>query len=169
MNVEDLVEPVDGVAWACRSQDAPSATALDLISDRANRWNAEGEATIYLSGDAALALMEAGRHPEDLQASSRLFRVELRLRRALDIRRGDVRTALDVPADPAWILDRGRTRALARRVRDLGACDGLLVPSAGALDLAERWNAVVFADDRDGVPRLMGDPHPAGVLVFEER
>lgn len=169
VNVEALIEPVRGVAWACRPHDAPSARAADLISDRPNRWNAEGEATIYLSGDAALALIEAGRHPEDLQASSRLYRVELRLPRALDIRRADVRTALDLPSDPAWTLDRERTRAVGGRVRALGACEGLLVPSAGALDQVERWNAVVFADDRDGIARLMGDPGLAGVLIFDEQ
>ena len=138
------------------------------MSDRTNRWNAEGEPTIYLSGDGGLALIEAGRHPDDLGVSSRLFRVDLRLPRVLDIRRPAVRAALDLPEDPAWILDRGRTHAVATRLRGSGACDALLVPAAGALDQLDRWNAVIFADDRDAVARWLSQPTPAGILVFDE-
>jgi len=167
MGLAQLVEPVRKAAWVCRPDDLPRASALDLRSDRPNRWNGEGQQTIYLSGDAGLALIETGRHLEDLKGASHLLRLDLRLRRALDLRRPPVRAELDLPAGDWWVLDRDRTRAVAERIRTSGACDGLLVPSVGALDQEERWNAVVFADDALGVAHLLGDPRPAGTVVLD--
>jgi RES domain-containing protein len=168
MNLARFAEPLRATAWICRPVDARCASALDLISDRPNRWNDEGEPTIYVSGDAALALIESGRHPEDLPGTSQLLRVELRLDRLIDLRRPEVRGAVDLPRDLLWVLDPERTRALGGRLRRSGVVDGLLVPSAGALDQEDRWNAVVFADDRDGVVARVGDPRPAGMLAVEE-
>lgn len=140
----------------------PSSTAVNLISDKPNRWNDEGVPTIYLSGDPALALVETGRHPDDLETHSRLVAVDLELARVIDLRDGAVRRTLDLPDDLGWILDRARTRALARAIRSSGAADGLLVPSAGALDQPDRWNAVVFADDRARVNAAVGAPRRGG-------
>jgi len=101
----------------CRPGGAPSDSALDLISDRPNRWNDLEEPTLYVSGDAGLALIESGRHPEALKAASHLLRVELRLPRTLDLRQPAVRSALDLPVGDRWILDRYRTRSVAGRLR----------------------------------------------------
>jgi RES domain-containing protein len=147
--------PFRAPAWSCREDGLPAASALDLISDRPNRWNGEGEPTIYLSGDAALALIEAGRHPDDLKTRSRLIQVDLHLPRAVDLREQAVRTALELPDGLGWVLDRERTRRIAQVLRRSRNYDGLLVPSAGALDQAERWNAVLFADDRGRVAGLV--------------
>jgi hypothetical protein len=40
------------------------------------------------------------------------------------------------------------------------------VPSAGALDQEERFNLVVFADDRARIPRLVANLQKAGELVM---
>lgn len=45
-----------------------------------------------------------------------------------------------------WLLDRARCSGLARRVRETGAYDGLLVPTVAMLDRSDRWNLVVFTD-----------------------
>jgi RES domain-containing protein len=153
-------------AWSCRSERLPAEAVLDLVSDRPNRWNAEGEPTIYLSGDAALALIEAGRHPDDLDAQSRLFEVDLHVPRAIDLRDEDVRAALGLPDELDWVLDRKRTRTIARSLRRSGTCDGMIVPSAGALDQPERWNAVLFADDRARVAQLIDRLRPAGEVAI---
>jgi hypothetical protein len=167
MDLVRLVEPARRMTWVCRPDDVPRTSALDLRSDRPNRWNGEGEPTIYLSGDPGLALIESGRHPDDLQQTSHLLRVELRLLRALDLRRHAVREALNLPLDNEWILDRDRTRAIAGQVRRTGACDGLLAPSAGALDQGQRWNAVVFADDAATIDDVLGDLQPCGTVSID--
>jgi RES domain-containing protein len=157
-----LTRPLRAMTWSCRGEALPSSAAVDLISDRPNRWNDEGMPTIYLSGDPALALLESGRHPDDLEAHLRLVEIDLDLDRVIDLRDGAVRRRLHLPDDPAWILDRDRTRATARAIRSSGAADGLVVPSAGALDQPERWNAVFFADDQARVTASIARPRPAG-------
>jgi RES domain-containing protein len=164
--IDEIAQPLRTTTWSCRSVKLPSETALDLISDRPNRWNAGGERTIYLSCDPALALLEAGRHPEDLVAGQILVEVEVDLPRVIDLRDLDVRAALGLPADNAWVLDRRRTRKLARSHRQAGDIHALIVPSAGALDQPDRWNVVVFADDVGRVARIVGRPQVAGRLIL---
>jgi RES domain-containing protein len=158
-----------GSAWSCRAESLPCRSALDLVSDRQNRWNVQGEPTIYLSGDAALAVLEAGRHPEDLEVRSRLIEVDLRLPRAVDLRDEDVRDALGLAKALDWVLDRQRTREIARSLRQSGSCDGLIVPSAGAVDQPERWNAVVFAEDRARLAELVRLIRPVGQVDVSPR
>lgn len=153
-----------GPAWVCRDEALPSKWAVDLISDKPNRWNAEGEPTLYLSGDPALALVEGGRHPDDLTGRSRLLEVLVRIPRLVDLRDPDVRVTLALSDDLGWVLDRQTTRQIARRLRRSGTCDALIVPSAGALDQSERFNVVVFADDRGRIPALVSDLRPVGEL-----
>ena len=161
-DLADLTKPVRATTWSCRGDALPSSSAVDLISDRPNRWNAEGVPTIYLSGDPALALVESGRHPDDLEGHSRLVAVDLDLPRAVDLRDDSVREALGLPDNRDWILDRDRTRAVAEAIRSSGAADGMMVPCAGALDQPERWNVVVFADDRGRVTASLASPRKGG-------
>lgn len=158
--------PLHSPAWACRSEDLPARAASDLISDKPNRWNAEGEPTIYLCGDAALALVEQGRHPDDLKEHSRLIEVAVQVSSAVDLRVREVRTGLALPDDPTWILDRERTREVAASLRRSGRCHALIVPSAGALDQPERWNVVVFADEPETVDSVISAPREVGTLVL---
>lgn len=162
---DELAGPWRSKAWASRGESLPSACAVDLISDRANRWNVDGEPTVYLSGDPALALIEAGRHPDDLEDRARLIEAEVRIALAVDLRDPDVRRSLDLPDDPFWILDRARTRAAAQALRHSGVCDALLVPSVGALDQPERWNLVVFADDRGALAAMVTVVGEVGSIV----
>ena len=153
-----------GPAWVCRDEALPSKAAVDLISDKANRWNAQGEPTLYLSGDPALALVEGARHPDDLKARSRLLEVKVSIPRVVDLRDPDVRASLSLPGDVDWVLHRERTRRIARRLRESRMCDALIVPSAGTLDQSDRFNLVVFADDRDRIAQLVSDLRPVGEL-----
>ena len=158
------VGPLRGRAWVCRDEGLPSSDAADLISDKENRWNAEGEPTLYLSGDLALALVECARHPDALKDRSCLLEVDVRIPVALDLRDREVRAALSLPDHAGWILDRDRTRAVSRSLRHSGTCDALIVPSAGALDQPERYNLVVFADDPARIPTLVAGLRPVGEL-----
>jgi RES domain len=162
-----LAKPLRAMAWACRSEGLPSTSATDLISDKPNRWNTKGEPTIYVSGDPALALVESGRHPDDVVGQSDLIEVELRIPLAIDLRDRGVRRALGLPDDMTWVLDRPRTREVARSMRHSGICDAIVVPSAGALDQPNRWNAVVFADDPRPIGRMVGSPRRIGLVSID--
>jgi RES domain-containing protein len=163
-----LAGPLRTRAWACRGESLPAGSAADLISDKPNRWSVQGEPTIYLSGDPALALVESGRHPDDLEEGMRLIEVDVRIPLAVDLRRPDVRQALSLPEDLEWVLARERTREVAQSLRHSGMCDAVLVPSAGAPDQPERFNLVVFADDRTRVARIVADLRVVGEVTVLE-
>jgi RES domain-containing protein len=163
-----LAGPLRAGVWACRGESLPSGSSLDLISDKPNRWNTEHEATIYLSGDPGLALLESGRHPDDLEDRMRLLEVDIRIPRAVDIRDHEARAELSLPGDLDWVLDHDRTREVAYSLRLSGKCDALIVPSAGALDQPERFNLVIFADDPERIPQLVGDPRVVGKVVVDD-
>lgn len=155
-------------AFACRSDSLPRSSCLDLVSDKPNRWNVEGEPTVYLSGDPALALVESGRHPADIETKVRVMEVDLRIPRIVDLRARDVRAKLGLPQDADWVLDRERTRQVARTLRHSGTCDGMLVPSVGALDQPERFNVVLFADEVARVSRMVTNPRTVGSLTLDD-
>jgi RES domain-containing protein len=159
---DSLAGPLRTQGFVCRGPDQPADSSLDLISDKPNRWNVEGEPTVYLSGDPALALIESGRHPEDLVDRFRLFELDVRVPLVVDLRDEAVRAALELPDDLAWILDRDRTQKIAQALRHAGSCDGLVVPSAGALDQPDRFNVVVFADRPARIARTVTDLRAVG-------
>ena len=167
MTASATTRSLRGTGWVGREAGLPANSALDLISDKQNRWNAEGEPTIYVSGDPGLALVEAGRHEVDLDERLRVFEVQLRIPNVLDLCDGGVRAALSLPDDRQWILDRERTRAVAGALRRSREVDALIVPSAGALDAPDRYNIVVFADDRGRIPDLVAGLRPAGELRLD--
>jgi RES domain-containing protein len=155
------------IGFACRGQSLPSDSSLDLISDKPNRWNIEGEPTVYLSGDPGLALVESGRHPDDLEEHIRLLEVDVGLPLVVDLRDRELRIALSLPEDLDWVLDREETRQVARSLRHSGVCDGLIVPSAGSLDQPDRFNIVVFADQRPKVTRMVTNLRLVGTVSIE--
>ena len=124
---------LQGKGWISRAARLPDPSPLDLISDKPNRWNAEGEPTIYVSSDPGLALLESGRHPSDLEDGLRLFTMELHIPKALDLRDGRVREALSLSDDYHWILDRELTVELGGSLRRAGTNDALIVPSAASI------------------------------------
>jgi len=165
---EALAQPLRARAWACRSEELPSTTPADLISDKPNRWNTEGEPTIYLSGAPGLALIESGRHPEDLSGQSFLVEVDVRIPLVVDLRDSTTRRTLGLPLDPTWVLDRDVTRHAASALRHSGICDAILVPGAGALDQPDQWNAVIWADDARTVGRMISAPVRVGTINLPE-
>ena len=157
-----LASPFAATAYFC----APDASAFEmdaLVTTDGNRWSSPGEPTIYLAGDAGVALAEYGRHATTTDSGDvHIWRVNLALDAALDLRNEEARSMLGFAADPGWFLDSNRCRSLARRLRAGRSVDGLIVPSVAMLDQPSRWNAVVFVD------RLRNGPfvaiRPLGLL-----
>jgi RES domain-containing protein len=122
------------------------------------RYHRAGDSwPLYASLDADTAWAEwrgATRGAIDPTTETRrMWRLDVRDLRVIDLRSADVRAALGVGTDDL-VGGRRACHALARRARDLGA-DGLIVPSA-ARDGG--WNLVVFPR---GFPAL----HAAGSSV----
>lgn len=118
-----------------------------------NRWNEQGEPTLYLAGDPGVLVAEWGRQlHRSLSAEvigktveREVYRLYLRLDRVLDLRDRETAAKLDILDGPHRFVDRGLARATATRVRAAGA-QAMLVPSIAFLDEPSRWNLVVFLE-----------------------
>jgi RES domain-containing protein len=146
------------------------STAELAGSGSAQRWSDAGAPTIYLASDAGVALAEWGRHVplDERRQPSALWRVPVRLDRAVDLRRIEPAQLVrwcgaGDPAPPSlgdgpWYLDADRTRDLAAVLRYVGRADGLIVPSVAFLDDHARGNLVVFVDDDPSAEHRLGEP-----------
>lgn len=137
----------------------PDVSAIDCFDlTRAgqgsrNRWNDQGQPTLYLAGDLALAMAEWTRHlqmdrglPATAVRPRRVFQVALSLDAVLDLRHPAVWQAIALEDAPRCFLDLDKAQATARYVRATSQAQALLVPSGAFLDDLTRWNLIVFLD-----------------------
>lgn len=147
--------PFAGVA--CFASARHVRRAADLVTTEGNRWSRPGQPTIYLAGDAALALAEFARHAtrESAPAGS-VWEVSVRLAAVADLRAEVLHSPLGSPGSAAGALDHDACRALADKIRATGSYEAMLVPSVAMLDRADRWNVVVFVERlRGGLDRAL--------------
>jgi len=119
-----------------------------------NRWNTQGEPTLYLAGDPGVVIAKWGRNFGSRRASEvgsssfirSVYRLTLRLRHVLDLRDPIVVGALNLSGCPECFLDRQSARTTAHFLRTTTEAQAMLVPSIAFLDDLTRWNLVVFLE-----------------------
>lgn len=145
----------------------PAGSSLDVLDFRyagrgaANRWHEPGAPTLYLAGDEGVLLAEWGRHFEtnrtaqlqQMTVARQVFSLELSIDSVLDMRSGEVCTALSLNNAPYCFADIHVARATANFVRRTTGAQALLVPSMGFLDDLERWCLVAFLEKLPPDPR----------------
>jgi RES domain-containing protein len=147
--LEALVQPFGGRVHCHVPMDVPfSYDALARPDDGRDRWGASGTRTVYLAGDAGVALAEYARHrqvgsPGDSRC---LCSFLIQAVSVLDLRASEVMRLLGRSATGPGFLDRQEARAVSGAVRDAGVCQGLIVPSMAYLDRPERFNLVLFVE-----------------------
>lgn len=165
-DLEDAVRPFGGLVYC----HVPAATrfsvdALPKPDDGHDRWGTPRERTVYLAGDAAVAIVEYARHrqPGAADDERRLMRLRLSAVTVLDLRLPAVAERLGMPNASGGVIDRQRARRIAADVRASGICQGLIVPSAGFVDRADRFNVILFAEclGRD-LGTLVTEPEEVG-------
>jgi RES domain-containing protein len=130
---------------ACLSRESVGTT------DEA-RWNREGQRTLYLAGDPAVALSEYARHLQDGRSTDdlgtevrELLQVEVAVDSLVDLREQKARDALGV-AEPLAFLEEDRTRDISDRLRAHDGVQGFFAPPMAFLDRPDRWNLILFVD-----------------------
>jgi RES domain-containing protein len=162
-----------GIAWCHVPADQPvRLEKLVTVDGDDDRWNRPGEPTVYLATEPALALAELARHLEPGRKAEPVRRTLLGLKLdidgLLDLRRADVRAALDGPEAVEAFRDHEVARSVADRARTGEQAAGLLVPSMAFLDEPGRANLVLFVENLGGdFQRLVGACVEAGSLVLE--
>lgn len=144
----------------------PSSSTLDVLDFRyagrsaENRWNEQGDPTLYLAGDEGVLIAEWGRHfamqrvpqLQPLAVERSVFRLELALDYVLDLRSYEVAESLSLANAPHCFADRSTARATAGFIRRTTTAQAVLTPSMGFLDDLERWCLVVFLEKLPPTP-----------------
>ena len=168
-----LLASFRGIAWCHVPADQPvELERLVTVDGDDDRWNRPGQPTVYLATEPALALAELARHLEPGGTAEpirrRLLGLKLEIDELVDLRRPDVRAALDGPEAVEAFRDRDVAREVAERARTGRHAHGLLVPSMAFLDEPERANLVLFVDNLGGdFPALVRDCVEAGSVVLD--
>lgn len=163
MTLDRFLRPWSGVAFRHIPADSPYHV-LDfrfaaLASN--NRWNYEGQATLYLASDRGVALAEFARHLKEDRFTAiggraidrGVFRLELSIERLLDLRDADLCAALSLQNAPHCFLERGVSRAVAQFLRQTTPAQAIFVPSMAFLDHHDRWIAALFLEKLPADPR----------------
>jgi len=127
MPLEPLSTPWTGVVFRHIAAEARYSVLDFSRAGKAtnNRWNVEGEPTLYLASDRGVGITEFSRHidrdrPPAVVAGvlqRRLYRFEIRLDAVLDLLQPQTWTALSLADAPNCFLDRRIARATAHYIR----------------------------------------------------
>jgi RES domain-containing protein len=123
------------------------------------RWHWQGQRTLYLASDSAVAIAEFARHLAvdrgGIATSARraVYELGVRLDRIIDLRDPQVLRLIGRDDAPECWLDPRIARAVATFFRDSLDLQAMLVPSVAHLDDAERFNVVCFLENLPDSPR----------------
>lgn len=123
------------------------------------RWHWQGQPTLYLASDAAVAITEFARHlavdrgGQARPARRAVYEIGVRMDRVIDLRDPAVLRLIGREDAPQCWLDPRVARAVATFFRDSLGLQGLLVPSVAHLDDPARYNVVCFLENLPDAPR----------------
>jgi RES domain-containing protein len=160
-SLADHIGPWQGTAF----RHIPADAGYDIRDLRyagrrsSGRWHWQGQPTLYLASDSAVAIGEFARHlavdRAGIAAAARraVYELGVRLERAVDLRDPAVLRLIGRDDAPECWLDPRIARAVATFFRDSLDLQGLLVPSVVHLDDASRFNVVCFLENLPEAPR----------------
>ncbi|MBI3978150.1 MAG: RES family NAD+ phosphorylase [Chloroflexi bacterium] len=163
MAISSLLRPWSGRAY----RHIPAGSPYDVLDFRLaglaadNRWNRQGEPTVYLASDRAVALAEFARHLEQDRspAISRgtiaraVFRLHVSVDALFNLCERAGRQALSLQGAPVCFLDKAIARAVAEFLRRTTSAQALRAPSVAFLDNPDRWILVLFLEKLPADPR----------------
>jgi RES domain-containing protein len=172
MSIQSYLQPWSGHAV----RHIPKLASYDIYDFRyagrssENRWNRQGQPTLYLAKEKNVALAEYARHLDvdrsasiKLQAQERaVYRFEVQLPAVVDFCQPEVWRELSLKNAPDSFKDKNITRACADFIRYTTLAAAMFVPSIAFLDAPENWCLVVFLE------KLPVDPHDFLPTVAED-
>jgi RES domain-containing protein len=173
MALGDFLEPWSGFGVRHIPEGSPYGILDFRFSSRAkdNRWNVEGQPTLYLASEKDVALAEYARHLQIDRSTTltrqtrarHVWRLELTLKHVIDLRNPQLWKELSLQNPPSCFLDPEQARAVAQFVRKTTLAEAVLVPSMAFLDKPDRWVMAVFLEKLLTDP-LKGDPSSSFLL-----
>ena len=122
---------------------------------RNNRWNVQGEPTLYLAKDKGVATGEFARHFSDNRSHGlaqkiqrrQIWRFTVKLNRTLNLCDLKVCSALSLADAPYCFKDKRVARSTANFLRNALKVDAIFVPSMVFLDDLSKWCLVIFLEN----------------------
>jgi RES domain-containing protein len=122
---------------------------------RNNRWNVQGEPTLYLAKDKGVATGEFARHFSDNRSQAlakkiqrrQIWRFTVKLNRTLNLCDLKVCSALSLTDAPDCFKDKRVARSTANFLRSSLKVDAIFVPSMVFLDDLSKWCLVIFLEN----------------------
>ena len=119
-----------------------------------NRWNVQGEPTLYLAGSIDVAAAEWSRHfqferPQQLAAKTKrrqIYRFAVTLSRTVNFCQPQLWQELSLTDAPHCFLQQNIARATAQFIRQTTEAEAIFVPSVAFLDRLEQWVLVIFLE-----------------------
>ena len=129
-----------------------------------NRWNVQGESTLYLAKDKSVATGEFARHFSDNRSQTlakkiqrrQIWRFTVKLNRTLNLCDLKVCSALSLSDAPYCFRDKRVARSTANFLRSSLKVDAIFVPSMVFIDDLSKWCLVIFLENlpKDSIPFL---------------
>ncbi len=122
---------------------------------RNNRWNVQGEPTLYLAKGKDVATGEFARHFSDNRSQAlakkiqrrQIWQFTVRLNRTLNLCDLKVCSALSLTDAPYCFKDKRVARSTANFLRSSLKIDAIFVPSMVFLDDLSKWCLVIFLEN----------------------
>jgi RES domain-containing protein len=159
--VDKFFLPVTGSAYRVIPDGPPGGPDNDPLDSSfsarssENRWNKQGEPTLYFAGDLGVAAAEWARHleavalPPEIVAQAnprRVWEVQIRVDRAIDLRDPRVWSELSLTNAPWCFTSIPLCQDTASTLRHTTESQALLVPSMAFLGKLDRWAMIGFVD-----------------------
>jgi RES domain-containing protein len=153
--LQNLIEPWSGEAYrhlADGNCDVYDFSYTGLAAN--NRWNIQGEQTLYLAGSVDVAVGEWLRHfqfdrPKQLAVKTKrrkVYQMTLKLNHTLNLCDRLAWQELSLLDAPNCFLDKKIARATAQFIRHTTIAEAILVPSMAFLDRMDKWVLVIFLE-----------------------
>ena len=157
MSLIGLIKSWDGYAIR-HIPDIASNKVYDLsycALSRDNRWNVQGEPTLYLAKDKAVATGEFARYFSENRSQAlakkilrrQIWRFRVKLNRTLNLCDLKVCNALSLADAPYCFKDKRVARSTANFLRNALKVDAIFVPSMVFLDDLSKWCLVIFLEN----------------------
>ena len=153
--LQNLLEPWSGEAYRHLPEgnyDVYDFSYTGLAAN--NRWNIQGEQTLYLAGNIDVAAGEWSRHfqfdrPKQLAAKTKrrkVYQMTVNLKHTLNLCTRRCWQELSLKDAPNCFLDKNIARATAQFIRQTTIVEAIFVPSMALLDQIDKWVLVIFLE-----------------------
>ena len=160
MSLIGLIKPWDGYAIR-HIPDIANHSVYDFrycALSRNNRWNVQGEPTLYLAKDKGVATDEFVRHFSENRSQGlaqkiqrrQIRRFTVKLDRTLNLCDLKVCSALSLADPPFCFKDKRVARSTANFLRNALKVEAIFVPSMVFLDDLSKWCLVIFLENLPG-------------------